>query len=287
MVFIRTKKIGKYRYKYLVKTVYKNRKPKQEVIKYMGKEDLTKIKPNLSKEDIIKLDKIKDNFLSEKKRIPRLVFDKNLKNFLVKYTYNTNAIEGSALTLRETSLILQDKIAPKGRSLTEIREAENHAKAFEFMYRYKGELDKEFILKLHKILMGDVNDEFAGKIRGFNVAISGVVFKPPQFEALSYELKNFFKWYSANKKKLPPFELASLVHLKFVTIHPFGDGNGRISRLLMNFILKNKEFPMVDIPYVDRQDYYESLEDCQINKIEKPFVDYLNKEYLKEYKEYS
>lgn len=83
-----------------------------------------------------------------------------------------------------------------------------------------------------------------------------------------------------------PFESATLVHLKFVTIHPFGDGNGRISRLLMNFVLNKKDFPMLDIPYSDREGYYDSLENCQINKIEKPFVDYLKKKYLKEYKEY-
>ena len=286
MVFIRTKKIGKYRYKYLVKTVYKGGKPKQEVIKYLGKEDLTKIKPNLSKKDIKRLNQTKKNFLKEKKRIPRLSFDKNLNNFLIKYTYNTNAIEGSTLTLRETSLILKDKIAPQGKGLKEIKEAENHAEAFEFMYGYKGELGKKFILKLHKILMTGVKDEFAGKIRDFNVSIGGTLFKPPAFEALSYELKNFFRWYEKTKNKLHAFESAALVHLKFVTIHPFGDGNGRIARLLMNFILKRKGFPMLDIPYANREYYYDSLENCQINKIEKPFVNYLKKEYFNEYKEY-
>lgn len=286
MVFIRTKKIGKYRYKYVVKTVYKDGKPRQEVIKYLGKEDLTKIKPTLSKEDISKLNKIKENFLKEKNKIPRLIFDKNLKNFLVKYTYNTNAIEGSTLTLKETSLILKDKITPKGKPLKDIKEAENHAKAFEFMYKHKDELDKDFILKLHSILMKDINDEFAGKVRDFNVSISGTVFKPPSSESLSYELKNFFRWYEKTKHKLHPFESSALTHLRFVTIHPFGDGNGRISRLLMNFVLKKKDFPMLDVPYADREDYYDSLEDCQINKIEKPFVNYLKKEYFKEYKEY-
>ncbi len=286
MAFIRTKRIGKYRYKYLVETTYKNGKPQQKVLKYIGKEDLTKIKPNLTKEDIKILNNIKDNFLKEKKKVPRLVFDKNLNNFLVKYTYNTNAIEGSTLTLRETALILKDKITPKGKSLVEIKEAENHAKAFEFMYGYKKDLDKGFLLKLHEMLMGGINEEFAGKIRSFNVSISGTLFRPPEFEALSYELNNFFRWYEKTKDRLHPFESAALVHLRLVTIHPFGDGNGRMSRLLMNFVLKKKEFPMLDIPYADREDYYDSLENCQINKIERPFVDYLKKEYIKEYNNY-
>ena len=86
-----------------------------------------------------------------------------------------------------------------------------------------------------------------------------------------------------SKRKLHVFELAGLVHLKFVTIHPFGDGNGRISRLLQNFVLKKNKYPMLDIPYKDREEYYDNLEDCQINKIQKPFTNYLKREYFKEY----
>lgn len=285
MAYIRTRKKGKFIYKELVETKYEDGKPVQKFLKHMGKVEISQIKPNLNKENIKKIDNIKRKHNREFKKFSSTLKEKFQQNFLIKFTYNTNKIEGSTLSLRDTALILKDKLAPKGAPTKEIKEIENHEKAFDFMFNYKGSLDMKFILWLHRTLMKDISDEFAGKIRDFNVRISGTIFKPPYHEEVKYELKEFFKWYEKAKKKLHAFELASLVHLKFVTIHPFGDGNGRISRLLQNFVLKQYDYPMLDIPYEDRHDYYDKLEECQINKIEKPFVDYLMEEYVKEYKE--
>lgn len=284
MAYIRTRRKGKYIYKELVKTIYVNGKPVQKFLKYLGKVEISKIKPNLTKQDIKKIENIKERHNKKFKKLSESVREKFIKNFLIKFTYNTNRIEGSTLTLKDTSLILKDKLAPKGASTKEVKEAENHEKAFDFMYHYKGDIDLKFILKLHKILLGGIDDEIAGKLRDFGVAIDGTLFKPPSFQELNYELKEFLKWYNKAKRKINVFELAGLVHLKFVTIHPFGDGNGRIARLLQNFVLKNYKYPMLDIPYKDREKYYDSLEDCQINKIQKPFIDYLKREYFKEYK---
>ena len=89
-----------------------------------------------------------------------------------------------------------------------------------------------------------------------------------------------------NKKKVHPAELAASVHLKFVTIHPFGDGNGRISRLIMNFVLKDNNFPLLDIPYTKRTSYYNVLERSQINKDENIFIQWFFRRYLAEYKKY-
>lgn len=284
MVYIRTRRKGKYIYKELVKTVYIKGKPVQKFLKHLGKIEISKIKPNLTKQELKKIENIKKKYNKRFKKLPTSIKEKFIKNFLIKFTYNTNRIEGSTLTLKDTSLILKDKIMPRGASTKEVKEAENHEKTFDFMYHYKADINLGFILKMHKILLGGIDDEIAGKIRDFNVAIDGTVFKPPNFQELNYELKEFLKWY--NKTKNNPFELAGLVHLKFVTIHPFGDGNGRIARLLQNFVLKKYKYPMLDIPYKDREKYYDSLEDCQINKMQKPFINYLKKEYFKEYKYY-
>ncbi|MFH1439062.1 MAG: Fic family protein [Candidatus Woesearchaeota archaeon] len=284
MVYIRTRKKGKYIYKELVETKYVDGKPVQKFIKHIGKVEISKIKPNLTEKDIKNIDKIKRQYNKNYKKLPKTAKEKFLVNFLTKFTYNTNKIEGSTLSLRDTSLILNDKIAPKGALMKEVKEVENHKKAFDYMYNYKDELSEGFILELHKILMNGIDDEIAGKIRDFNVKIHGTLFKPPIFEEIKFELKNFLYWYEeAKKKKLHMFEIASLVHLKFVTIHPFGDGNGRISRLLQNFILKKHNYPMLNIPYKNREMYYDNLEECQINKIEKPFVNYLLGEYFREY----
>lgn len=93
-------------------------------------------------------------------------------------------------------------------------------------------------------------------------------------------LQEFFRWYSKNKNKIHPVELAALVHLKFVTIHPFADGNGRISRLIMNFILHKKGYPMLDIKYERRNRYYTALERSQIKKTENTFVQWFMRRYL-------
>jgi Fic family protein len=99
-------------------------------------------------------------------------------------------------------------------------------------------------------------------------------------------IKEFFDWYNKEKKVLHPAELAALIHLKFVTIHPFTDGNGRISRLMMNFVLKKFNFPMLDIPYTKRSSYYNALERSQVNKDENIFIQWFFRRYLAEYKGY-
>lgn len=99
-------------------------------------------------------------------------------------------------------------------------------------------------------------------------------------------LRDFFKWYQKNKKNLHPVELAGLVHLKFVPIHPFGDGNGRISRLMMNFVLYKNGFPMLNISYKNRNSYYTALERSQIKKNEFIFLNWFLKRYIKENKKY-
>ena len=100
-------------------------------------------------------------------------------------------------------------------------------------------------------------------------------------------LREFFKWYSKNKVSLHPVELAALVHLKLVTIHPFADGNGRISRLMMNLILNNNKFPMLNIRYEKRGSYYTALERAQVKKDESIFLNWFFKRYFAENKGYA
>ena len=93
-------------------------------------------------------------------------------------------------------------------------------------------------------------------------------------------MENFFKWYHSENRKLHPLELAALIHLKLISIQPFADGNSRLSRLLMNWVLWKKEYPMIDIRIEDLESYYDVLNKCQIEYDEKPFVKYIKKKYL-------
>jgi Fic family protein len=262
--------------------------------KYLGKEipkNIVEIKKQFMDEInetlwYEKLDKIKLNFKNEFSRLPLTAKKKYQENFLIKFTYNTNRIEGSTITLKETTRLLQDGTTPSNKSIKDIKEVESHKKVFEEMIVEKGDLTLDLIKKWHKKLFSGIDDEIAGKIREHNVAIAGSRFEPPSANELEYLLRQFMQWYNNNKNKIHPVELAALVHLKFVTIHPFTDGNGRISRLLMNFILNRNNFPMVDITYVGRSNYYTALERSQTKNEERIFVMHIIKRYMKDYKKY-
>ncbi len=269
-------------YKELVETVYENGKSVQKFLKHLGTAEAYPVASVLEKEDITVIEKIKEKQRIELQAMPKSIKEKFLQDFVIKFTNDTNRIEGSTLTLQDTSLILKDKLVPRGASRKEVREAENHEKAFDFMYAYSGELSCDFILTLHRILLQNIDDDIAGKLRDFNVMISGSVFKPVPHEHVAFEMKEFLCWYEQAKNKLHPFEIAGLVHLYFVTIHPFGDGNGRMARLLLNFILKKHDYPLLNILYKEREDYYETLQECQIKKIQKPFLLYLFQAYRKQ-----
>jgi len=294
MVYLKKRTIKGKTYYTAVRSFRVNGKVRK-IEKYIGKtkptkEQLKKLNPFVSsylREDQIEnINIIRDNFEERKYKLPKSIREKNLKGFLIRFTYNTNKIEGSTLTFLETKLIIDDKITPKGKPLDDIKEVENHVKAFNYVMDYKKDISMELIKKINKILLTGIKEDIAGTIRDFDVEIFGSRFRPPHFEELNIHIKSFFGWYE-KAKKLHPFERAMLSHLKLVTIHPFGDGNGRTSRLLMNFILKQHGYPMLDIPYKDRVEYYSVLEKCQLEQIEKLFVDYCYKEYLKQSKEFT
>ena len=292
MAAIRTKKINGKSYYYLEHSFKLNGKVKK-IEKYLGKEipkDIEIIKADFlsdiyNKKWYEKLDIIKKNFLKEYEKTPKIAKDKYIESFMVKFTYNTNRIEGSKITLKETARLLEDGISPK-KPLKDIKETESHKKVFYNMLEYKRDLNLNIILYWHKLLFQESEPEIAGKIRKHGVAVAGSKSEFPFPAEVGILLNDFFGWYHKNKNKLNPVELAALVHLKFVFIHPFTDGNGRISRLMMNFVLNKNRFPMLNIYYSNRNNYYNALERSQVKNIETIFVQHIIRRYLKEYSRY-
>ncbi|MEM3061112.1 MAG: Fic family protein, partial [Candidatus Bathyarchaeia archaeon] len=232
------------------------------------------------------LDNIKENFSKGMKKMPNSAKEKVTEAFMIRFTYDTQRIEGSRLTLRETADLLERGVTPKAKPIQDVKEAEAHKRIFYEMLKYERDLSLQIILYWHKKLFELSKPEIAGKIRNYQVAISGSKFVPP-FPAEIYPLlREFLKWYSKSKDKLHPVELAALAHLKFVTIHPFADGNGRIARLMMNFILKKHGYPMLNIPYEKRTSYYNALERSQIKKTDNIFLQWFFRRYIKEFKRY-
>ena len=121
------------------------------------------------------------------------------------------------------------------------------------------------------------------EIRKHQVAIAGTDVELPFPAEVPILLDEFFLWYNKEKNNLHPIELAALVHLKFVSIHPFTYGNGRMSRIMMNYVLHKHGFPMLNISYTNRRGYYKALERSQKTKKEQIFVQYIIKRYLAEY----
>jgi Fic family protein len=231
--------------------------------------------------------KIKANYKKDMKSATPTEREQELEQFMIKFTYDTQRIEGSTLNYKETADLLQHGITPANRPSKDVREAETHSKIFYEMLDYKGDLNPQLVLEWHYKLFRDTKPDIAGEIRTRQVYIARTAFIPPAPALVQAELTGFFKWYNKSKGKLNPVELAALVHLKFVTIHPFRDGNGRVSRLLMNFVLNKHGYPMLNIPYKNRAGYYNALERAQVKKNNMIFASWVFRRYVKVYRRYA
>ena len=184
------------------------------------------------------------------------------KQMMIEYTYNSNAIEGNTLTLRETQLIIEEGMTVGGKSITETLEAKNHPEAIEFVERLvdaKSELTEEVILQLHKLIMSNITED-AGHYRTTGVKITGAIFMPPPSSQVKPKIDEHLKWLRKNPDELTPIELAAVFHHRFVQIHPFSEGNGRTARLLMNALLMKGGYPFIaTVPKLDRQKYLKTL----------------------------
>ena len=227
-----------------------------------------------------KLDIIRSDFAERHALVPPTVREKSLEAFVVRFTYNTQRIEGSTLSLKDTALLLEDGSTPAGRPVVDVLEAKAHRAVFYGMMKEEN-LSLDRIKEWHRRLFGGTKEDIAGEIRDYNVRISQSRFVPPRHQAVGGLLNDFFEWYDNDRKTLNPVELAALVHLKFVTIHPFGDGNGRVSRLMMNHVLYRSGCPMMDIEYRDRRSYYTTLERSQAKGDDLPFLQWFMRRYLR------
>jgi cell filamentation protein, protein adenylyltransferase len=232
-------------------------------------------------------DRIKKNYRATLRTYPESARRKELQTFSVRFTYDTQRIEGSTLSLKETAQLLEEGISPGGKPVEDIKEAEAHQKVFFEMLKCTKDLSLQLVLVWHWELFKDTKPDIAGQIRKHGVGITGSRYVPASPVELQPMLADFFRWHDREKTRTHPVELAALVHLKFVTIHPFADGNGRISRMMMNFALHKSGYPMLNIEYKNRGAYYNALERSQLNKEERVFTNWFFRRYLRELKRYS
>ncbi|MEW5758840.1 MAG: Fic family protein [Candidatus Omnitrophota bacterium] len=187
------------------------------------------------------------------------------EQFAIEMTYNSNAIEGNKLTLKETYLIINEGITIKGKSLKDHLEAKDHYEALNYLYELiehgkRATFSEILIRNLQQLVIKDTEPKEAGVYRKGNVIITGSSHRPPDAFEVPILMKDLLEWIRVNKNKLHPIELATIVHHKLVFIHPFFDGNGRTARLVMNLLLMQKGYPLIVILKNDRKKYYDSLE---------------------------
>ncbi len=227
------------------------------------------------------MNSILDEIKANQQKLITLLENPNNKKEMYKWlktelAYTSNAIEGNTLTRKETELVIDDGITSTSKPLQHYIEAVNHAKAFEKFITFLDEdkaINENFMLNIHKIILTGLDDDNAGFYRNCRVRTSGSTVIMPNPIKVPDLMTNFYNWLSDNMDNEPL--TAILAHLKFVSIHPFVDGNGRCARLLMNTILLKFGFVPIIIRPTDRKKYLSVVENYQLKGDDKPYINFM------------
>lgn len=237
--------------------------------------------------DFSKLDQLKST-LDQHRPLPKEIVANLHENLIVEWTYNSNAIEGNTLTLQETKVALEG-ITVGGKTLREHFEAISHKEAILFIEELvqRGEMLSELDIKsIHALILKNIDNDNAGKYRQHNVIISGAEHRPVSSLEVPAKMQEFITWYKTDAMKMHPVERAARVHVDFVGIHPFVDGNGRTSRLLMNLELMKSGFPPAVLKVEDRLAYYKALDFAHTTGDYEPFVEIISNVVEKSFEPY-
>ncbi len=219
----------------------------------------------------------------------------------IEWTYNSNAIEGNTLSLGETAFFLQEGLTSEGKPFKDFLETKNHAEAINVLHdivKEKRKLTEHFIKSLHGLLLEGIDHTYAKGANGELIqkplnpgqyktrpnhvlTISGKIHHYTEPEQVQIEMEKLLNWYHSTKtQQLPPIQQASLFHYRFVSIHPFDDGNGRMSRLLMNLILMKNGLPPCVIKNENRRKYLSLLSHMDETKDPDPFIRFVSQELM-------
>lgn len=287
MVYISEKEIGGKRYVYLVKSIrlpngyvqklqkllkgrprsvrraenehkdYFALKEKGAFAKWALSE--YKIDSVFTANEISKIEAIRLGFREIKAKLTAQQLRGALDRFTANFTYESNALEGNSLTLKDVAMVMFDNRAIEGKDLREIYEARNSRRVMESIYSGKFEISEKSIVKMHRILVKDILTP-TGYKKVPNFLLGRTVETAPP-EKVKPEMAALVEWCQKNAEKFHPLQLAARFHGKFEKIHPFEDGNGRVGRLLVNVILMGKGYPPLIVRKIQRQSYLKALED--------------------------
>lgn len=211
---------------------------------------------------------------------------KQLKEYYrIGLTWSSNALEGNTLTESETKVLIEDGLTVGGKPLRYTFEALGHAKAYNFMFtllKNKTIREKD-IYTMHYMFYENIEKEYAGRYRDMHVFVSGSKYPVTEPDNIQIEMDSLFQWIMAERNNFHPVKFATQLHKRFVFIHPFKDGNGRIARLIMNTALIQDGYLPAVIPPVVRHEYIELLE--RAHRDDKPFEKFIAERVIESQKE--
>lgn len=207
--------------------------------------------------------------------------------YRIGLTWSSNALEGNTLTISETKVLLEDGLTVGGKPLREVYEVIGHGKAYDYMFTIvsKRQIITEDIKTMHRLFYSAIDEENAGRWRKNQIIVTGVDYAFPIPEELNSQMDGLIEWIKDDRAEFHPVTFAAMLHLKFVTIHPFIDGNGRVSRLLMNLALIQDGYLPAIVPPVMRPDYLSTIRLYQQKQESGPFCDLIAEMALESQKE--
>ncbi len=203
--------------------------------------------------------------------------------FTVNFTYESNAIEGNSLTLKDVAIVIQEGEIVPGKTLREVYETRNSRPVVDLLLSKKIKTTHQNIIKIHKMLMRDIGVQFGYKKLPNFVLGSPVQTSPP--ERTYADMDKLIKWYHSSEDTLHPLQLVSLFHAEFLRIHPFQDGNGRVARFLLNAQFVNKGYPPVIIRKTQRRAYIKALQATDQGRKE-PLIRFILEKFKKTYRSF-
>jgi Fic family protein len=218
--------------------------------------------------------------LDSSRPLPKYTLKSLREKLFLEWTYNTNAIEGNTLTMNETKVVLEG-ITVGGKTLREHLEVINHRDAISYVEEIvqKSEPLSEWQIKnLHRLVLKGIDYDYAGVYRKEQVFIAGAKQTPPSHYLIQEKMDHMMNWYQQEGIHLHPLERGAMLHAIFVGIHPFIDGNGRTSRLLLNLELMKDGFPPIIIKVENRLAYYEALDKAHTTENYHDFIALVERE---------
>ena len=207
--------------------------------------------------------------------------------YRIGLTWTSNAIEGNSLTEMETKILLEDGLTVGGKPLRDTFEALGHSLAYDYMFSLLGSrrVTIEDIKTLHRLFFKNIDEARAGVWRDINIIVTGSDYGFPSPAELDGLMSDLERWIEAERENMHPVRFAAMLHLKFVTIHPYIDGNGRVARLLMNAALIQDGYMLAVVPPILRQEYMTSIREYQQKENATPFCDFIAERVLESEKE--